>query len=331
MKKIAVVILNWNGKDLLQKFLPSVVQFSALANIYVIDNASSDKSLDFLQSNYPSIKIIQNVGNYGFAKGYNIGLQNIKEEYLALVNSDIEVTENWLQPIIEMFESSEETCIIQPKILDYKRKTHFEYAGAAGGFIDEYGYPFCRGRIFESIEEDQGQYDDESAIFWASGACFFIRNTTFKLLNGFDEDFFAHQEEIDLCWRAFNANCKIMYSYKSVVYHVGGATLQASNPHKTFLNFRNSLSMLVKNLPENKLFTIILMRMLLDGVAFFKFVFEGQFVHGQSILKAHYNFYLHISQNYNKRDKRFKSNYFRIKSIVFSHFFQKTNSYKNLL
>ena len=330
MKKIAVVILNWNGKDLLEKFIPSVVKFSDLATIYVVDNSSSDDSVDFLKSNYPNITIIENDGNYGFAKGYNIGLQTIDEEYLALVNSDIEVTEKWLQPILELFDHSKEICIIQPKILDFKRKNFFEYAGAAGGFIDKYGYPFCRGRIFESIEEDKEQYDDETEIFWASGACFFIRNKTFKKLNGFDEDFFAHQEEIDLCWRAFNENCKIMYTSKSTVYHVGGATLGATNPHKTYLNFRNSLGMLVKNLPANKLVPIIFSRMILDGLAFIKFILEGKIKHGFSILKAHFHFYCNIKKNYRKRSKHLKSNYYQINSVVSQHFFKKIYSYKNL-
>lgn len=331
MKNIAVVILNWNGKGLLDKFLPSVMEYSDLANVYIIDNSSTDGSQEFLKLNYPSISVIQNDGNFGFAKGYNIGLQNIQEEYLALVNSDIEVTENWLQPILDLFQKSEETCIIQPKILDYKRKTHFEYAGAAGGFIDKYGYPFCRGRIFESIEKDQGQYNDEFEIFWASGACFFIRNKTFKKLKGFDEDFFAHQEEIDLCWRARNANCKIMYTHKSTVFHVGGATLGATNPHKTFLNFRNSLAMLVKNLPETRLLPIIFSRMVLDGMAFFKFIAEGKISHGTSILKAHFYFYTHLPRNFKKRPKDLKFNYYDTKSIVWKHFFKKINSYKNLL
>lgn len=331
MKKLAVAILNWNGKDLLEKFLPSVVQFSALANIYVVDNASTDDSVHFLKTTYPTINIIQNEGNYGFAKGYNLGLQGLQEEYLALVNSDIEVTENWLQPILDLFENSKETCIIQPKILDYKQKSQFEYAGAAGGFLDKYGYPFCRGRIFESIEEDQGQYNDEIQIFWASGACMFIRNKTFKMLNGFDEDFFAHQEEIDLCWRAFNANCKIMYTFKSKVFHVGGATLGATNPHKTFLNFRNSLAMLVKNLPADKIIPILFSRMLLDGLAFFKFILDGNFRHGFSILKAHFYFYIHIKRNYKKRINSLNNNYFKTNSIVFQYYFKKIYTYKNLL
>lgn len=331
MKRIAVVILNWNGKDLLEKFLPSLIKFSDSANLYIIDNASFDGSQKFITENFPTINIIQNEGNYGFAKGYNRGLNDIQEEYLALVNSDIEVTENWLQPIIDLFDNSKSVCIIQPKILDYKQKTHFEYAGAAGGFIDKYGYPYCRGRIFESIEQDTGQYDDEVEIFWASGACFFIRNNTYKTLKGFDEDFFAHQEEIDLCWRAFNADYKIMYTHKSVVYHVGGATLGANNPHKTYLNFRNSLAMLLKNLPGTKVVPIIVSRILLDGVAFFKFVFEGKFLHGFAILKAHFSFYLSIKANYQKRSKTLKFNYYNTDSIVYKYFFKKIYTYKNLL
>ena len=236
MKKIAVVILNWNGAKLLDQFLPSVVAFSNEATIYVADNASTDTSIEILKSQFPSVKIIQNPGNYGFAMGYNEALKYVDEEYYALVNSDIEVTENWLSPIIELFDSQAKVAIIQPKILDYKKKSHFEYAGAAGGFMDKYGYPFCRGRIFDTVEEDLKQYDDEIEIFWASGACFFIRKEVYHQLNGFDATFFAHQEEIDLCWRAFNAGFTTKYNPKSVVYHVGGATLKEENPMKTYLN-----------------------------------------------------------------------------------------------
>ena len=243
MKKIAVVILNWNGAKLLEQFLPSVMAYSDEAKIYVADNASTDDSIAVIKEKFPSVTIIQNDGNYGFAKGYNVALQNIEEEYYALVNSDIEVTPNWLTPILSIFENEKETGIIQPKILDFKNKEYFEYAGAAGGFIDKYGYPFCRGRIFETIEKDNHQYDNEREIFWATGACFFIRKEVYRKLNGFDGDFFAHQEEIDLCWRAFNLGYKIKYTYNSIVYHVGGATLNQSNPKKTYLNFRNSLLM----------------------------------------------------------------------------------------
>lgn len=320
MKKIAVVILNWNGAKLLEQFLPSVVAFSEEATIYVADNASTDISIEVIQTQFPSVKIIQNSGNFGFAKGYNEALQLVEEPYYALVNSDIEVTQNWLVPIIKMFENEPETAIIQPKILDYKKKTHFEYAGAAGGFIDQLGYPFCRGRIFDTVEEDKQQYDDEIPIFWASGACFFIRKEVYRKLNGFDPDFFAHQEEIDLCWRAFNLGYQTKFTYKSTVYHVGGATLQQSNPKKTFLNFRNSLLMLVKNLPKNQLFPILFMRLCLDGLAGIQFLVKGKFSHFFAILKAHFAFYSIGYQFYKKRTVIQRPDYHKIKSIVYRYF-----------
>ena len=320
MKKIAVVILNWNGAKLLEQFLPSVVSFSEEATIYVADNASTDNSIDVIQTQFPSVKITQNSGNFGFAKGYNEALQFVEEPFYALVNSDIEVTENWLVPIIEIFENESETAIIQPKILDFKKKTHFEYAGAAGGFIDKLGYPFCRGRIFETIEADKNQYDDEIPIFWASGACFFIRREVYRKLNGFDPDFFAHQEEIDLCWRAFNLGYQTKFTYKSTVYHVGGATLQQSNPQKTFLNFRNSLLMLVKNLPKNQLFPILFSRLCLDGLAGIQFIFKGKFKHFLAIIKAHFAFYSIGFQFYKKRTTFGRSDYFKTKSIVYLYF-----------
>ncbi|HEU4495852.1 MAG TPA: glycosyltransferase family 2 protein, partial [Flavobacterium sp.] len=275
MKKIAVVILNWNGRRLLETFLPSVIRHSPEAAVYVADNASSDDSAAFLEKTFPSVKIIRNTANFGFAKGYNQALRFVEEEYYALVNSDIEVTENWLKPILSIFESQPQTAIIQPKILDYKDKEKFEYAGAAGGFIDKYGFPFCRGRIFQSIEKDENQYDDEIQIFWASGACFFIRKDVFRKLQGFDEDFFAHQEEIDLCWRAFNQNLEARYCGKSAVYHVGGATLKEGSAHKTFLNFRNSLWMMIKNVPKEKLLTTLFIRLFLDGQAGIQFLISG--------------------------------------------------------
>ena len=302
MKKIAVVILNWNGVDLLRQFLPSVLQYSEEATIYVIDNASTDTSLSVLRTEFPSIHIIENEGNFGFAKGYNEGLKTIKEPYLALVNSDIEVTKNWLQPILDQFEQDSLTAIIQPKILDFKNKSYFEYAGAAGGFIDKFGYPYCRGRIFDKIEEDKGQYDSIINIFWASGACLFIRNHVFQELHGFDEDFFAHQEEIDLCWRAHHLGYQIQFCYESLVYHVGGATLNNENPKKTYLNFRNSLYMLTKNLPINRLISILFIRLLLDGVAAFRFLTQGKFKHLIAILHAHFHFYSKFKHFYKKRN-----------------------------
>ncbi|WP_264520987.1 glycosyltransferase family 2 protein [Flavobacterium sp. N1994] len=320
MKKIAVVILNWNGAKLLEEFLPSVVRYSDEAKVYVIDNASTDDSITILKSQFPSVTIIKNDGNYGFAKGYNVGLEQVEEDYYALVNSDIEVTENWLTPILSIFDSESSVGIIQPKILDYKNKTYFEYAGAAGGFIDQYGYPYCRGRIFETIEKDAGQYDDEVDIFWASGACFFIRKEVYRNLNGFDSDFFAHQEEIDLCWRAFNLGYKAKYTFKSKVYHVGGATLNESNPKKTFLNFRNSLLMLTKNLPKNKLVPILFIRLVLDGLAGVQFIFKGKFIHCWAIIKAHFAFYSLINKTLKKRKGKTLNNYYHFKSIVYRYF-----------
>ena len=330
MDKIAVVILNWNGRKLLEQFLPSVIQFSAEASIYVADNASTDESIQFVQLNFPSIKIVKNSGNHGFAKGYNDALKEVDAEIYALINSDIEVTENWLQPIIETFESEKNTAIIQPKILDFKNKEYFEYAGAAGGFIDKFGYPFCRGRIFDTIEKDNGQYDDNCEIFWASGACFFIRKEVYDELKGFDESFFAHQEEIDLCWRALNGGHVIKYNSESVVYHVGGATLQQGNPKKTYLNFRNSLFMLVKNLPKRGIFFIIFFRMVLDGIAGVRFLTQGKFKHSLAILHAHFSFYC-LSLIYLKKRKDFQmQKYYTVKSVVFIYYIKKLVFFKEI-
>lgn len=327
-KKIAVVILNWNGAKLLEQFLPFVVKYSNEANLYVADNASTDESIQLVKSRFPDIKIIQNEGNYGFAKGYNQALKEVEEDYYALVNSDIEVTENWLSPILSIFEKESSIGIIQPKILDYKKKECFEYAGAAGGYIDKYGYPYCRGRLFDTIEKDTHQYDNETEIFWASGACFFIRKEIYRKLNGFDDDFFAHQEEIDLCWRAFNMGYKIKYTHQSVVYHVGGATLNQSNPKKTFLNFRNSLLMLLKNLPKEKLISIIFMRLCLDGLAGIQLLLKGKFNHCFAIIKAHFSFYSLVFKNLEKRTSVQKDNYYHSKSIVYSYFIKGIKVFK---
>ncbi len=320
MNDIAVVILNWNGRALLEQFLPSVIKYSPEATVYVADNASTDDSVEFVKSIYPEVKIIHNSGNYGYAKGYNIALQEVEEEFYCLLNSDVEVTEGWLAPVLNLFERDTETAIIQPKLLDFKQKTHFEYAGAAGGFIDKYGFPFCRGRIFETIEQDNGQYDDESEVFWASGACFFIRKEVYRKLGGFDEDFFAHQEEIDLCWRAFNLNYKAKFCYKSVVYHVGGATLDSQNPRKTYLNFRNSLWMMVKNLPARDMFPILFMRLSMDGMAGVRFLLQGKPRHLWAVLKSHFNFYLYLIKFINKRGSKQYDNYYKTKSIVYRYF-----------
>jgi GT2 family glycosyltransferase len=317
---IAVVILNWNGVQLLEQFLPSVIAYSPEATIYIADNASTDESISFVEQHYPAVKIVKNTDNYGFAKGYNEALKHIDAEIYALVNSDVEVTANWLSPIIDTFRNEPQTAIVQAKILDFKNKEYFEYAGAAGGFIDKYGYPYCRGRLFDTIEKDKGQYDDEREIFWASGACFFIRSYVYKELHGFDDDFFAHQEEIDLCWRAINKGYAIKYNYKSTVYHVGGATLKQGNPKKTFLNFRNSLLMLTKNTPNDSLHRILFSRMILDGIAAIQFISQGKFSHFAAILKAHYSFYTLFSITYKKRGSFQTKKYYNIKSIVYQYY-----------
>lgn len=322
--KIAIVILNWNGRKLLQQFLPSVVSFSKEAIIYIADNASSDNSIQFVMDNYPNIKIIQNQTNGGYAKGYNDALKFIDADVFCLLNSDVEVTENWLSPIKDTFLSDSNVAAIQPKILDFKNKTKFEYAGAAGGYIDKYGYPYCRGRVFNSIEEDNGQYDDITSIFWASGACFFVKKDVFLSVGGLDEVYFAHQEEIDLCWRIQNIGRSILYVGASTVFHVGGATLSTQNPKKTFLNFRNSLFNLLKNTPKNKGFTLIFIRLLLDGIAAIKYLFELKPLHAFAIMKAHFSFYFHFQNMLKKRTIKVKKlDYYQTKSIVWNHFIKK--------
>ena len=329
--KIAVVILNWNGTVLLEQFLPSIIFYSKEASIYLADNASTDDSIAFVKGHFPTIKIIENEANYGYAKGYNEALRFLEEPIYALVNSDIEVSENWLQPILSAFELEPQTAIIQPKILDFKKKDYFEYAGAAGGFIDQYGYPFCRGRIFDTMEKDQGQYDSNIEISWASGACFFIRKKVFRELNGFDADFFAHQEEIDLCWRAINKGHKIKYIWNTTVYHVGGATLVHGNPKKTYLNFRNSLLMLTKNLPKSSVLRVLIIRMILDGVAGLQFLLKGKFSHFKAILKAHGSFYRMFSAHYKKRDFLQQETYYKVKSIVYDYYIRGRKTFKNLI
>ena len=330
--KIAIVILNWNGQKLLDQFLPSIVRYSnpECCDIYVADNASTDTSIDYVKKNFTTVKIIQNSENGGYAKGYNDALKNINADIFALVNSDIEVTKGWLQPIINAFKSNHQTAIVQPKILDYKDKSHFEYAGAGGGYIDKYGFPFCRGRIFNSLEKDNQQYNDNKEIFWASGACFFIRKEVFESLNGFDETYFAHQEEIDLCWRAKNSGHSVKYVGTSTVYHVGGATLQNSNPKKTYLNFRNSLFMLTKNLPKGKLLPILFMRLVLDGIAGIRFLFQLKPLFTWAIIKSHGSFYANLNRNLKKRSKNNTQDYYYTKSIVYQHFIKSVKKFDEL-
>tara|TARA_R110001592_G_scaffold105035_5_gene295447 strand:- start:12358 stop:13356 length:999 start_codon:yes stop_codon:yes gene_type:complete len=330
--KTAVVILNWNGQKLLEQFLPSVINFSSEeATIYVADNASTDNSIRYIKEHYPSVKIIENAVNNGYAKGYNDALQYVDEDIYCLLNSDIEVTKNWLTPVIDVFKQEDNTAIIQPKLLDFKDKTKFEYAGAAGGFIDLFGYPYCRGRVFNHLETDNKQFDDISEIFWASGACLFIRSKVYHQLGGFDEDYFAHQEEIDLCWRTQNEGFKIKYVGTSTVYHIGGATLQETNPHKTFLNFRNSLLNVVKNVPKQWFLFVVFSRLILDGIAGIKFMVELRPIHTWAIIKAHFSFYRNFNKFLKKRKKlQKKTDYNLHTSIVWQYFFLKRNKFENL-
>ena len=302
--KTAVVVLNWNGKAWLEKFLPTLVNNSQQAIIFVADNASDDDSVEFVRNNFSTVKIIVNATNGGYAKGYNDVLKQINAEYFVLINSDIEVTEGWLTPIINLMDSDKKISACQPKLLDYNNRNMFEYAGASGGFIDNLGYPFCRGRIFDSLEKDKGQYNDAIKVFWATGACLFVRAAHYNEVGGLDEDCFAHQEEIDLCWRLQNKGYKVMVQPKSVVYHVGGGTLDAGSPFKTYLNFRNNLLMLFKNLPLPSLFMVIPMRLVLDGVAALTLLKKPKGIHHLfAVMKAHFAFYFAIPMLIAKRQK----------------------------
>ena len=330
--KTAVVILNWNGKKLLEQFLPPIVTFSSeVADIYVADNASTDNSIGYIKEHFPSVKIIENTSNGGYAKGYNDALQSVKADMYCLINSDVEVTEGWLQPVINVFNDEENTAIIQPKLLDYKNKEYFEYAGAGGGFIDLYGYPYCRGRIFNHLEKDEGQFDDIAQIFWASGACFFIRANVYHKLGGFDEDYFAHQEEVDLCWRTQNEGYQIKYVGASTVFHVGGATLQETHPHKTFLNFRNSLLNVIKNVPKQWFLFVVFSRLILDGVAGLKFFVELRPIHTLAVMKAHFSVYRSFFKFLKKRKMlQKKYDYNLHTSIVWQYFLLRRRKFRQL-
>lgn len=329
--QVAVVILNWNGKSFLEKFLPSVLAHSTGANIYVADNASSDGSVAFLRSTFPSVRIIETGGNLGYAGGYNAALAKLEEDIFVLLNSDVEVTENWLEPIIEMMTTNENVAACQPKLLQFDNPKHFEYAGAAGGFIDRYGFPFCRGRIFETLETDHGQYDEPKEVFWASGACLFVRSSAFREIGGLDSDFFAHMEEIDLCWRLKRSGYRIMVQPRSVVYHVGGGTLPKSNPMKTYLNFRNGLELMIKNLPMRQLIARVFIRMIFDGIAAWKFLLTGSPKDFLAVVHAHFSVYGRLRSTWRKRG----GNYGPVteiyqRSIVFDHYLGRKDRFSEL-
>ncbi|MCB0739126.1 MAG: glycosyltransferase family 2 protein, partial [Bacteroidetes bacterium] len=300
--KVITAILNWNGKGWLEKFLPSVVATTYSNHVVcVIDNASTDDSIPFLKEHYQQVQIVQLDDNYGFTGGYNRGLAELEADYFAILNSDVEVEPDWISHLVERMQANPEIGAVQPKILQYKQKDEFEYAGACGGFIDRFGFPFCRGRIFFSNEKDHGQYNDARPVFWATGAAMFIKADLFKEFNGFDEDFFAHMEEIDLCWRMQNMGHQVWVEPKAVVYHVGGGTLGADNPRKTYLNFRNNLMMMAKNLPLGNAFVRIFFRMVLDGQAAIKELLGGNAGFFWAIGKAHFHFYLRLPQIAKKR------------------------------
>ena len=301
---VAVVILNWNGKKWLEKFLPSVLD-SNYSNLQIIvgDNASTDDSIEFLKAKFPSVSILKNDQNYGFAGGYNQILARVEADYYVLLNSDVEVPKDWIKPVIDLMESDNLIAVAQPKIKNQKDKTQFEYAGAAGGFLDIHGYPFCRGRIFNEVESDHGQYNTNIDIFWASGAAFFIKSKAWKEVGGLDADLFAHMEEIDLCWRLKNLDYRIVCCTDAEVYHVGGGTLDSNNPYKTYLNFRNNLIIMQKNLPKNDAYFRIFIRFWLDLLALLQFFIKGKFAFCGAISKAHFHFLRDVNYTGSKRGK----------------------------
>lgn len=293
MKKLAVVILNWNGRELMKRFLPSVLKYTpaSWAEVIVVDNASTDGSIEFLNEQFPTLRTLVLDKNYGFAEGYNRAIEQVEAGYIVLLNSDIEVTEGWLDAPVEALDTMPGVAAVQPKLLSERNRGYFEYAGASGGFIDKYGYPFCRGRVFNVIEKDNGQYDTPVDILWATGACLIIRRSVYLEAGGLDARFFAHQEEIDLCWRLKSRGYRLLCIPQSVVYHVGGATLSAESPHKTYLNFRNNLLMLYKNLPERELHPVFRYRFLFDYIAAFKFLISGHPANARAVYSARKAFF----------------------------------------
>jgi len=334
--KIAVVILNWNGKNFLEIFLPKLIEFSNYEDvkIYIADNGSTDSSIPFIQDNYPKIGLIQFSQNYGFTGGYNKALEQIQAKYYIILNSDVEVTENWIHPIIEFMDKNEDVAACQPKIKSFANKEFFEYAGAAGGFIDKYGFPFCRGRILDIHEQDKGQYDNLSEIFWATGACMFVRADLFHLVGGFDEDFFAHMEEIDLCWRFKNNGFKIYFVPTSIVFHVGGGTLPNDNPKKLYLNYRNNLCLLYKNMALQQLYIRIFERLILDGISALIYLGRLKFDLFWVVIKAHLAFHRLIPKMHRKRQKKLlklkQINEIYPRSIVYDRFIKKRHYFSDL-
>ena len=334
--KVAIVILNWNGAKYLEQFLPSVFS-STYSNYEVIiaDNASTDDSIRFIKKNYPHIHLIRFAENLGFAKGYNEALRQIEATYYILLNSDVEVTPGWLEPMVSLLEKNKSIAACQPKLLSYSNKNLFEYAGGAGGWLDKYGYPFAKGRIFGVSEEDTGQYDKAEPIFWATGASLFIRAAIFHSMQGFDDYFFAHQEEIDLCWRIQLAGYQVYSCPSSVVYHVGGGTLPKSNSLKTYLNFRNNRIMLSKNLPFSKKLRVLSVRTLLDALSAIKALLAGDPGYFIAILRAHIGFLkwwlFYKSKSVHPVKKKGKLSGYLDKNIAWLHFIKKKNYFREIV
>lgn len=303
MPKVSIVILNFNTKDLLERLLPFVLK-TTYDNIEIVlaDNASSDGSLDFVKANFPTIKCIQIDSNLGFAGGYNEALSQLDTDYWVLLNSDVEVDASWLEPLMETMMADDKIAAVQPKILSYNNRGQFEYAGASGGLIDKYAYPFCRGRLFDQLEMDNGQYDTQMEVFWATGAALLVRASVYKELSGLDADFFAHMEEIDLCWRMKNRGYQIWVNPTSTVYHIGGGTLDAHSPHKVYLNFRNNLVLITKNMPTGQAIRVLIARLFLDGLAGVKFMLDGKPSSAIMIVKAHWSFFFRFRFYWRKRD-----------------------------
>jgi GT2 family glycosyltransferase len=335
--KLAVVILNYNGKPFLEQFLSGVVSSSAPYQVIVADNASTDDSVAFLKERFPQVGLIQNPNNGGYAGGYNEALKHVESEYYVLLNNDVEINSNWLAPLVDLMDKDQKIAACQPKLLDQKNKTLFEYAGASGGYVDRYAYPFCRGRLFETLEEDKGQYNDIKQVFWASGACLMLRSKVFWQLGGFDGDYFAHMEEIDLCWRIQNSGYKVFVQPQSSVYHVGGGTLNKQSSQKVYLNFRNSLITLTKNHPSKGLFFKIIVRLVLDGLAGAKLLFSLQIAHIFAILKAHWSYFLSLGTTLKKRNALKKLPGYQLrfdhaykKSIVYAYFIKGLKKFSDL-
>ncbi len=329
MTETAIVILNYNGKKWLEKFLPTFILYSEEAPIYVADNQSTDHSVNWLIENYPEVKVLVLEKNYGFAEGYNRALREIEAEIYVIVNSDVEVSEGWLSPCVQLLHLHHDIAACQPKILDYNNKTYFEYAGGAGGYIDKYGYPFCRGRIFSTCEEDKGQYNDTRPIFWASGACLFIKSSIFHTMQGFDDTFFAHNEEIDLCWRLQIAGYSIYYCAESTIYHVGGGTLNKRNPFKTYLNIRNNRTMLYKLKNEAHLFKVLLVRNFLDFLLMIKMLLGGNIREAQAILNGWWDYVKRKPNTKRIVHRKYLNTIYR-QSVVWQYFFKGRKTYTAL-